>query len=176
MFEKVKKSIAAFVIKRRYLRKDTKPVNFNNFFNNAKSILVIFPENQEHIKEALNVFSFINTPSRKILIVVSDVNRSRLNLGVANKIISYTMEQKSFLKLPNSSLLNNICETRFDVVIDLNLDENMFTSMISAAADAVYKVGFSDQKLENLFNFQLGRNKIDSNINYKNLVDSLQMF
>ena len=86
------------------------------------------------------------------------------------------MEQKSFLKLPNNSLLNNICETRFDVVIDLNLDENMFTSMISAAADAVYKVGFSDQKLENLFNFQLGRNKIDSNINYKNLVDSLQMF
>lgn len=86
------------------------------------------------------------------------------------------MEDISRLGLPNKPLKEKLLNQKFDVLIDLEREDNLFLVSVVSLMKAKFKVGFKKNAVENLYNFQLVNSKINSEISYRNLLNSLKMF
>jgi hypothetical protein len=65
---------------------------------------------------------------------------------------------------------------RFDVIIDLNREEEIFYTYITKALNAPVKIGFVNSDSDNYFNMQIAHSKNGPEISYNNLLNCLKMF
>ena len=91
-------------------------------------------------------------------------------------IILVMIEDITKFGLPTKSYIDKLNEYKFDVLIDLERDDNLFLTAVTSLINAKYKVGFKKAEVDNLYNFQLINTKINSEISYRNLLNSLKMF
>jgi hypothetical protein len=111
-----------------------------------------------------------------LTIVVPEYKYSLLQNKSKLRPITYTKNDINFFNLPSQKLLDEIGAKSFDILIDLNRNENLFCSALSKVVDAEYKVGFTKLNSDRYYNFQIEANKINSEISYRNLLNSLKMF
>ena len=105
-----------------------------------------------------------------------EYRKNLISLTSDFKMISYNLDEISRLGLPNKQLIEKIKNYKFDVLVDLERDENLFLASVTSLINAKFKVGFKKNSIENLYNFQLTNTKINSEISYRNLLNSLKMF
>jgi ADP-heptose:LPS heptosyltransferase len=72
--------------------------------------------------------------------------------------------------------MSGLSAKEFDVVIDLNINENIFYSVITSMANTRFRVGFKKRNSERFYNLIIINNEIKPEISYRNLLNSLQMF
>ncbi len=109
-------------------------------------------------------------------IVVPEVKYSLLQNKTKLRPYTFTKEDQNYFNLPSQKLLDDVSSKSFDILIDLNRDENLFCSALAKVIDADYKVGFTKPNSDVYYNFQIAGNEINSEISYRNLLNSLRMF
>ncbi len=173
MFDYWKSSIATYFIKRKYLGIVTGTMSYNSFFTSAEKLLILVPEKMS--SEGFGkIANFLEKSGKKYELVV-DNKRVEEFAQYHSQIIAINEDERNWLKLPKKSLREKISSKDFDIVIDLEIEENLLYSTLSNLATTKVKVGFKKENSDLYYNFQI-LPEINSEISYGNLLNSLQMF
>lgn len=175
MFESIKKKIARYLIKRKFIH-NSPEVSFNNFFNESIRFLIIMPASESDFNHTFDLIKYLGILRKSITILCHAPRVSTIPEREKYRIFSYDIRDISKLYLPTHDYLERIEKKEFDVIIDLNRDENLFCSAMSNFFKARYRVGFQKNNSDNYYNFQVQNGEINSEISYRNLLNSLQMF
>jgi ADP-heptose:LPS heptosyltransferase len=90
-------------------------------------------------------------------------------------IITLTPKQANCFQLPRRKLLNSLKIKMFEVAIDLNPQDTLFSSILCLASGAKVRVGFNGEDSDNYFNFQvLPQRSEDPRGKYSALLNYLQ--
>jgi uncharacterized protein DUF6913 len=176
MIEAIKNKIARRILNNKYLAPKTSQADFNKFFTNAVDFILVMPADDLDFHNSMEVVKALTTSNYLLTIVVPEHKYSLLQNKSKLRPITYTKEDQNFFNLPSQKLLDEIGRKSFDILIDLNQGENLFCSALTKVIDADYKVGFSKPNADRYYNFQISGNKINSEISYRNLLNSLKMF
>ena len=82
---------------------------------------------------------------------------------------------KTKIGLPNKELIGKIKKHTFDLVLDLNIEDDVFASAIANIPLSDFRIGFIKENADYFYNFQIP-NEINREKSYKNLLNSLRMF
>ncbi len=175
MLDKLKFNLAESIA----LKKLAKTKNFGNkfghFVSDAKDILVILPEKLDDIKISLKIIQFLNSEKKNIYLYFNIDFTNYLPSGLNFIPITYKSSDKTKIGLPSKELLSKIEIIFFDLVIDLNREDCLFSSIICNSPRSKYRIGFTKKNADKFYNFQLP-NEINSEKSYRNLLNSLRMF
>lgn len=75
MFESLKKKLAEYFIRKRFLDKESNEINFNNFFTNSIKILVIMPEDEIDFQSSFSVLKFLKEHKKYFYFVSQSKNK-----------------------------------------------------------------------------------------------------
>lgn len=169
-----RKKIALFIARRKYFNRTDEIINFNKFIARSNSYLIIFPENYADINAAMDVQAHFKLNKKEVSIIHSADVKLDLREDVSEFI--YSKEDISKLKLPRKEFLHKLTSKQYDVVIDLNLQENFFLSVIARSVKGKIIIGFKKEDSDEFYNFQVANNQNNAEISYRNLLNSLLMF
>jgi hypothetical protein len=175
MLEKIKYKIALFLVKRRYL-KNLAPVAFADFNKKALSYLVVVPENDEDFKNSFLVIRYLVSLGKSVTLFISEHKYSVIPEKERYKVLSFSFQQMTKLKIPDPILCEKLAKRNFDVILNLNRQESLFISAVCFIVNSTYRVGFKNGAISNYFNLQIPQNENNSKISYENLLNSLKMF
>jgi hypothetical protein len=176
MIDTIKNKIARRILNNKYLAPKSSQVDFNKFYSNAMDFILIMPSDDLDFHNSMEVVKSLTKGNLLLTIVVPEYKYSLLQNKSKLRPITYTKNDINFFNLPSQKLLDEIGAKSFDILIDLNRNENLFCSALSKVVDAEYKVGFTKLNSDRYYNFQIEANKINSEISYRNLLNSLKMF
>ncbi len=175
MFENLKKKIGYFLLRKTMIKKLNES-NFNQFVTTAHDYLIVFPANDIDFQNGIDVAKYFSIHKKNVTILINDIKRNLVNLTNNFNIIEYGINDISKFGLPNRQFIAELSKYNFDVLIDLERNENLFINGVTSLVKAKYKVGFKKNEIENLYNFQIINSKLNSEISYRNLLNSLRMF
>lgn len=175
MFESIKKRIAKYLIIKKFTS-GSGEVNFNNFFKESLSFLIIMPSNEHDFNFTFEILKYLETQNKNVTILCQAVRVNTIPQKDKYKIISYEITDISKLYLPMKEYLDKREKKTFDIIMDLNREENLFCSAMSNYYNSKFRVGFQKENSDNYYNFQIQNDEINSEISYRNLLNSLQMF
>ncbi len=176
MFDELKNRIGYFIFKKRLFKKHENSFSFKDFIENSVNYILVLPLNELDFNNSIDVAKYFKIHKKNVTLFLPE---HRINLvGIANSYntISYNLNDISKLGLPNKNLIQKINDQKFDVLVDLERDENLFLASVTNLLEAKFKVGFKKENIEDLYNYQLVNTKINSEISYRNLLNSLKMF
>lgn len=84
-------------------------------------------------------------------------------------------ENKTKIGLPNKELVSKVKKHTFDLVLDLNRDNDIFSSAMGNIPLSGFRIGFVKKNADYFYNFQIP-NEINPEKSYRNLLNSLRMF
>lgn len=175
MFESIKKKIAKYLIKRKFI-KTSSEVIFNNFMNESVRFLIIMPENEHDFNHSFDIAKYLVAKDKSVTVLCQAPRVSTIIGKEKYKIMWYDIGDISKFCLPEHKCLERFGKREFDVVIDLNKEENLFCSATANFFKSKYRVGFQKNNSDLYYNFQIQNEEINSEISYRNLLNSLQMF
>jgi hypothetical protein len=175
LFENLKKKIGYFLL-RKTMIKNLEESNFNQFVTSANNYLVIFPTDDMDFHNGIDIAKYFTIHKKNVTVLIQDIKRNLVNLTNNFNIIEYGINDISKFGLPNKKFITELSKYNFDILIDLERDENLFINGVTSSVKAKYKVGFKKNEIENLYNFQIINPKLNSEISYRNLLNSLRMF
>ncbi len=174
MFENLKKKITEFIALNGVKKIVDLEKDFNKFFSKSKKILLILPTVQEDVNHSIELYSQLKLKGKDIkLLRIAPVKISDLNTV---EIVNLMETDFSRLNLPNKDFFKRINSTKFDIVIDLERTNNLISGYITKKINADFKVGFKKENSDLYYNFQVTNSVINSEISYRNLLNSLLMF
>lgn len=150
--------------------------NFSDFVESSIDYLIILPLNDSDFANSFDVAKYFKIHKKEVTLLLPEHKVNSVNITSHYKHISYAMNDISKIGLPTKSYIEKLSNHSFDVLIDLERENNLFLAAITSLMHAKFKVGFSKPEIENIYNFQLINNKINSEISYRNLLNSLKMF
>jgi len=171
------KSIAAkYKINQSIKHKFSEKMDFSYQFKKANTILVLMPEEEVDFHHSIKLLDYLNQQSKNVTIMTKDFRVSLINPKLRQGLIEYEIRDISKIKLPKKKLLAKLCEKNFDVVIDLNRNENLFYSFAVSQIKSKLKIAFEKKNSDKFYNFQVAFNGKESEEAYKYLVNCLEMF
>lgn len=176
MLKNLKNFIAHFIVQKKYAQKNPPVISFSDFFSKSIYYLVIMPTVQKDFENALNILKFFQNHDKNITIFVSEEDSKSIPLRSKFKFITYNDENATKLNLPVASFIKRLKKRSFDVVIDLNLTDNVFASSIANLVESNFKIGFVKENSDKYYNLQFAIHENNSELSYKNLLNSLGMF
>lgn len=172
----LKQKLAFFIAKRKYLNKKVPSQNFKGTISNSENVLIILPDNAEDILKALDIPAYFKQQSKNVNLFCSE-SLSPVAKGEHNfEVISYNEESITRFGLPDKSLVKKIFDLKFDVVLDLNRDENLLYSILANIPKSKIVAGFKKENSDFYYNLQIANNQNNAEISYRNFLNSIQMF
>ena len=175
MLDKLKLNLAESAALKKLAKSKNYGNNFKRFVSDAKDILIILPEKLDNINASLKIIQFLNSEKKNIYLYFNIDFTNYLPTGLNYIPITYKASDKSAIGLPSKDLLSKIEIIFFDLVIDLNIENSIFSSIICNAPRSKYRIGFTKRNADKFYNFQV-TNEINSAKSYRNLLNSLRMF
>ena len=174
MLDKLKYKIAEFIALRNLKGFDEPEKDFNKFFSESRKILLILPIVQDDVNNCLDFFHFLVNNHKKVkLLRIAAVKISDLN---TTDIINLKETDYNKLNLPNKEFITNLRKEDFDITIDLGRENNLIAGYLTKQSNTKYKIGFKKENSDIYYNFQVSDSSINSQISYRNLLNSLLMF
>ncbi|MBU0558546.1 MAG: hypothetical protein KJ799_03195 [Bacteroidetes bacterium] len=175
MFEKIAKKIGRFLLHRFLAKQIKEELNFNLFLANSAKVLFVLPENDQDFRQAFDMIRYFQSKKKNITLFLAGHRFNLLGELIKLKTILYDAEDITKTNLPGKSLESKLKNLEFDIVIDLNYSQNVFFTSVSNLPQSKYKIGFKKEFSDKYYNFQVPF-KINSEISYGNLLNSLKMF
>lgn len=72
MLEEIKKHIAHFIIKNKYLNKNAGPIHFNGFLTNSHNLLIIMPKQDKDFIYALDILRYFQIHKKNITLFLPE--------------------------------------------------------------------------------------------------------
>lgn len=130
-----------------YLRKEKNPeTNFMEAMKQVKKILVIRPNIIQN-EQAVQLF-------------LNKLNQAFTNCEVSTFEISMLRKSdRNWLGVPNSSYLNQIQDEKYDLLIDLNPEQDRICTYLGALSEASMRIHLSEGNFDKIYNLQIRTDK-----------------
>lgn len=176
MLDEYKNKMGYYIFKKKMLKHYDSSYSFNDFIENSVNCVLIMPLNDLDFNNSFDVAKYFRIHKKNVTVLIPEHKVNSINITSHYDHISYSIEDITKFGLPTKSYIQKLDEYKFDVLIDLEREDNLFLTAVTSLISAKYKVGFKKAEIENLYNFQLVNTKINSEISYRNLLNSLKMF
>lgn len=176
MLEEYKTKIGYYIFKKKIKKDFDSNFSFTDFIENTLDYILILPLNDLDYSNSFDVAKYFKIHKKNVTLFIPEHKKNSVSISNNYHVLDYSINEISKLGLPNKTLMNKINQHNFDVLIDLEREENLFLAAVTSLINAKYKVGFKKEGVDNLYNFQLVNSKINSEISYRNLLNSLKMF
>lgn len=157
----------------------SKPISFSGSFSNAKTALVIIPENPEQRSVVAQTLILLQNKfqGNKLTLVVQEGHRNFSNTLNRSNVTTIKNDQLNYFFLPKKKEISSLLLQKFDVVVDLNFSLVPAAAYLCRAVSAPLKVGFAQQDADGFYNFQFNAlpNK-SAKLRYEQLFRTLSMF
>ncbi len=168
-------ALAAF-----HFRKHVYPqTEFTKLYSNARTALVIVPENGEHRALAIPLLTSLQNKFRgnKMTIVIYDSFRDLSSSLAQCDVFPMTKENISFFYLPKKRAVQKLSRQKFDVVFDLNIPMVLPAAYLCRSVNATLKVGFAKENGDKYYNFQLKTShQLSPQRSFEQLLRTMAMF
>lgn len=165
-----------YLFEKRLFKKVNNSLPFNNFIEKSNSVILVLPLNESDFANSFDIAKYFKIHKKEVTLFIPEHKVNTREISRNFQYISYDFNDVTKLGLPSKQFISKLSDKEFDVLIDLERDENLFLLAISSLINAKFKVGFKKSSIEELYNFQLINTKINSEISYRNLLNSLKMF
>lgn len=176
MFEELRRKYAHFLIRRKYLRKSDEPIVFKTAISAAKNILVILPSLEADFSASLEVARYLQIHKKEITLFISELKHEAIGSNQDFKLLSYHPAQISWFFLPDKKLITRLTAKKFDAVIDLNRQEDTFSSCIANAVQSGMRVGFHKNRSNEYYNLLYESKQSEPAAAYSKFLEHLSMF
>ena len=176
MLSELKNKLGYFIFQKKMLKGYDESNTFNDFVGRSLDYLIILPLNDTDFANSFDVVKYFKIHKKEITLFLPEHKVNTISISSNYRYLSYGLNDVSKFGLPSKSLLEKLNERKFDVLVDLERENNLFLAAVAALVKANFKVGFKKPEIENLYNFQMVNTKINSEISYRNLLISLKMF
>ncbi len=176
MLEELKRKIAHYLIKKKYLRHSPEAIAFKSVIKDAKEVFVIMPFNEVDFADSLELVKYFHIHKKDITIFLSEGRQSSVPLSHNYKFFSFLPVQISRFFLPDKMLIARLKEKYYDLVIDLNRQEDTFFSCVANVVKSKVRIGFRKNRSEDYYNLLFESRLNENSSAYKRLLEHLSMF
>lgn len=176
MIDSIKQQIAHFLVTRKAKDNFVEKKSFKDLLKNSFRFLILMPFNEVPFHKALEVLKFFDGLNKETIAFTQDFRVNLLPQKFRSSAMDFGVLDINKLKLPSKKLEKKFEGVKFDVVIDLEKEDNLFNSMLICLVDAPVKVGFRKKNSDQFYSLQIDNNEDNPEIFYKNLLNCLQMF
>lgn len=172
----IKTKFAFFILNRKLKGKKNSEIYFSTVFLKSFSFLIILPDNDEDFRASTQILRFLDDHKKSFQILTRDYRVSLLPQIYKNKVIEVGVSHLNYFDLPNRNLSHKLESMKFDVVIDLNRIENVFSLCVSHTVQSKVRIGFARKGSDKYFNFQVSNKEKNPEKSYNNFLNCLKMF
>jgi ADP-heptose:LPS heptosyltransferase len=176
MIGAIKEQAARFILKKRAATKEFNQREFSSAFQKSFSFLILMPADDKDFRLASPILEYLREQKKNIVVLTNDYRISLLPPYFKTSAVEHGVNDITKLNLPSKNLISKLTRHRFDVILDLNREEELYYSFITKMINAPLKIGFVNSESDNYFNMQIVNSKSDPEISYKNLLNCLKMF
>ncbi len=176
MIDYIKEKLATYIVKKNLKENLPLQQSFSQSFKNSFNFFVIMPANESDFRNSFTVLDFLDSQNKTLTIFTNDFRVALLPVKFRNKSLSFSIIEMNKLKLPTNDLIAKLKKLHFDAVLDLNREENLFSSFVSNLVNSKIRIGIEKKKSVNYYNLIFSDNNFESNIFYSNLLNCLKMF
>lgn len=176
MFEKLKKKIAHFFIRRRYLRENAQQLAFANIISDAHDFFIVMPKDDKDFYHSMDILKYFQIHRKVITLFLPENKYNLVPEKEKYKFISFVPEQLTKLNLPDKNLASRLSTKEFDVVLDLNRGEDSFFSAVSNIVKSKLRVSFEKEFSEKYYTMQIQGKHDNPEQTYCNFLSYLKMF
>ncbi len=179
MLENARLRIGLALARFHFRKKDYPQTEFTKLYSNARTALVIVPEDSEHRSLAIPLLTSLQNKFRgnKLTIVIYDSFRDLSSSLAHCDVYPMTKENISFFFLPKKRAVEKLSRQKFDLAIDLNIPMVLPAAYLCRSVNAALKVGFAKEHGDSFYNFQLKTSHQKSpQRSYEQLLRTMTMF
>lgn len=176
MIEHVKNIAINYKLNQIKKGKSGQPVQYTDFISNARDFFIILPFNIENVDDPNPIFHFLLAFNKSVSVITTVEVFNYFRYRTKCHLVDFTTDELTKLGLPDKSLIHRLQKRKFDVVIDLNLNSNNFSTAVSNSVDAKFRIGFYSKTAEKYYNFLISKDENNPKLSYENLLNSLKMF
>ena len=176
MYNAINQKIAGYIVNRKLKDKQNNGLSFNGFFKKSFKFFVLMPENENDFQSSLEVLEYLHSNNKHFKLLTRDYQLSLIPQRFRSEVIDFGIDEITKLKLPSNKLAEKLIGLKFDVIIDLNRNNNLFYSYLANLSEASVRIGIRKNGSDKYYNFQYCNSDNNSEIFYKNFLNCLQMF
>ncbi|HTX17905.1 MAG TPA: hypothetical protein VMG34_04515 [Bacteroidota bacterium] len=163
-----------------HFRKHSYPqTEFTKIYSNARTALVIVPEDTEHRALAIPLLTSLQNKFRgnKMTIVIYDSFRDLSSSLAQCDVFPMTKENIGLFFLPKRKAVQRLSRQKFDVVLDLNIPMVLPAAYLCRSVNAGLRVGFAKENGDKFYNFQLKTSQqMSPQRSFEQLLRTMAMF
>lgn len=179
MFETQRRNLGITLTRFFFLKKVSKAISFSNSFSNAKTALVIIPENPDQRSVVAQTIILLQNKFQgdKLTLVVNEGHRSFSNTLNRSNVTTIKNEHLNYFFLPKKNEISTLLSQKFDLLLDLNFALVPSAAYLCRHINAPLKVGFTQEHADAYYNFQFNAapNR-NAKMRYEQLFRTLSMF
>lgn len=175
MIKTIKQKLAEYLLSREIKNVPRLELNFRRFIETSQNYLAILPENHEDFQTAFLLVEYLKNQNKKLTLFCPEFKLNLIQKRTGLEIITYELKDVSKLDLPKSGLKTKLKSMQFDVVINLSRQNRLFFNAAASLVNSKFRIGFRSENSDKYYNFQLS-SQINSEISYRNLLNSFKMF
>ncbi len=176
MINTIKQKISNAVVQWQLKDRKYSPRSFEGFFKKSFAFLVLMPKNESDFHHSLKVLEGLAEAKKKATICTYDFKVSLIPIKFRPQVIDHGANEVNSINLPTKRLISKLSDYNFQVVLDLNREENVFYSYVATLIDVPIRVGFAKEHADKFYNVQIVDKENNSEISYKNFLNCLLMF
>jgi len=176
MFEGLKRKIAHYLIRRKYLRKNIQQLVFTNIISDSHDLFIVMPKEDKDFFHSLDILKYYQIHKKVITLFLPEYKYSLIPEKEKFKFISYHPHQVTRFNLPDKNLVSRLTGKEFDIVIDLNRKENVFFSAISNIVQSKIRVSFEKELSGRYYTMQITDKQSEPELSYRSFLSYLKMF
>jgi hypothetical protein len=176
MFDGLRRKLAHFIIRKKYLRKNIHGISFNHVISSSNDLFFIMPKDDKDFFHSLEILKYYQIHKKIITLFLPEYKYNLVPEKEKFKFISYHPDLITKLNLPNKNLANRLRGKVFDVVVDLNRCEDVFFSAISNVVGSKVRISFEKAFSGEYYNIQIVDKKVDPEVVYRSFLNYLRMF
>jgi hypothetical protein len=179
MFEEKRRKFGIILTRLKSRTKEPKTMSFSNSFTNAKTALVIIPENSEQRSVVAQMLILLQNKfqGNNLTFVVNEGHRNFSNTLNRSNVTTIRNKHLNFFYLPKKNEITSLLHQKFDLVLDLNFSLVPSAAYLCRNINAPLKIGFSQNHADAYYNFQFNAapNR-NAKTKYEQLFRTLSMF
>jgi len=138
------------------------------------AVFFVLPEKKEDFENSLLILNHLIELKKKITILVYSPHLHLIKQSYLIQVIEYFPKDKVLEEIPKGFLLNRLKNFEFDLAIDLDRGNDLFSTICISFIKSEHKIGLSKPHSGKFFNIQFVSDKNDSYNTYSNLKNCLQ--
>ncbi len=134
--------MGSIIFKKKIFKEFNTTYSFKNFIENSYNYLIILPLNDQDFANSFDIAKYFKIHKKEVTLLLPEHKVNAIEITSNYNYISYGLNDISKFGLPTKAYIAKINEYKFDVLIDLEREDNLFLTAVTSLFQANFKVGF----------------------------------